>query len=358
MTLTLIISALILAYGVTLFLIPPIVKIANQKQLFDMPDQRKKHDNPIPALGGIGFFVSFWLVTFGMGELAFLAEIRYLLIGSILLLMVGIQDDLIGTKSTTKFIWQIGIGCILYYAGFRIEGFYGLFGWGEIPTVVSFFLTIITTAFIINAFNLIDGINGLAGSLGLTGAVGFGILFWQHGLLEWAFMAAVLVGVLLGFLKYNFGKADIFMGDNGSMFLGLIMSAFFMKYINITPPNSEISPLLIALSLIIIPVFDLMRVFTYRILKGQSPFTADRSHIHHILQEMGKSHAWVVRVLLTINLLVILLINSYLTDKTLLISLLFITTLLLGFIGLVRFSQNLTAIKKMETERHWIGMWE
>jgi UDP-GlcNAc:undecaprenyl-phosphate GlcNAc-1-phosphate transferase len=358
MNIKLIIGALTLAFGITFFLIPPILKIAKQKQLFDIPNHRKTHSKPIPALGGIGFFVSFWLVILGLGELSFLAEIRYLLIGGILLLMVGIQDDLIGTSSSTKFIWQIAIGCLLYYAGFRVEGFYGLFGLGEIPTVFSFILTVITTTFIINAFNLIDGVNGLAGSLVLTASVGFGILFWQNGLFEWAFMSAVMVGVFLGFLRYNFGKADIFMGDNGSMFLGLIMSAFFMKYINITPSNSAASPLLIALSLIVIPVFDLLRVFTYRILKGQSPFTADRSHIHHILQGMGKSHAWIVRVLFIVNMLVIFLINSYLTNKILSISLILIAGLLLVFIGLVQFSQNLTAIKEMETKRHLIGMWE
>lgn len=358
MKIELLFSSLVLAFGATFFLIPQILKIANQKQLFDMPDQRKTHNAPVPALGGISFFISFWLVALCLGEMAFLVEIRFLLVGSILLFLVGIQDDLIGVTSYSKFTWQIIIGCIIYYAGFRIEGFYGLFGFGDIPALGSFVLTILTTAFIINAFNLIDGINGLAGSLGLTGAIGFGLLFWQIGLFEWSFMAVILSGVLLGFLKYNFGKADIFMGDNGSMFLGLIMTAFFIKYINTAPDNNLISPLLIALNLIIIPVFDLLRVFVRRIFQRHSPFKADRSHLHHILQGMGKSHAWIVRVILIVNLVIIIFTNSYLSNKTVSTSLLIITGLLLAFIGLVRISQSLTAIKKMESERHYIGFWE
>ncbi|MDF1868052.1 MAG: MraY family glycosyltransferase [Saprospiraceae bacterium] len=354
----LLIGGFILSFGVTFFLIPPIIKIATKRQLFDVPNHRKMHENPTPALGGISLFISFWIVVIGLGELSFLAEVRFLLISGIILLLVGIQDDLIGMRASTKFIWQLVVGSLLYSGGFRIEGLYGFMGFDQIPIIASFILTILVISLIINAFNLIDGINGLAGSLGLIGSVGFGVLFYLNGLYYWAFMTVVLIGVLLGFLKYNFGKATIFMGDNGSMFLGLILSAFFIKCINIVPSNNLISIQLISICFIIIPVFDLLRVFTKRLINKQSPFLADRSHLHHILLGMGKSHTWIVRVIVTINIAIILLAQLYLSDQTLANSFFIITAILLVFVGLISFSQNLTAIKSMESERHFIGFLE
>lgn len=346
--------ALLLSFGITFFIIPQILKIAQQKQLYDLPNNRKEHLKPIPALGGISFFISFWIVIFAVGDLTLLKELRLLVVGSFLLLIVGIKDDLIEVKALTKLFWQLFVGALLFAANFRMTGLYGLFGIAELPIYASFFLTILTVAFLINAFNLVDGINGLAGSLTLFGVGGFGFLFWQAGLYNWTLVSVVMIGILLAFLKYNFGKADIFMGDNGSTFLGLIMSALFIKLVNISPEKLPISPLLIGLSLVVIPTFDLLRVFAVRILQGGSPFRADRNHLHHLLRKMGKSHRWVVLVTLLLHGLIIswVLLSQ---EATTLSFIAWITLFLLAFTFVLKISQGLTAIKKTEAQRHRIG---
>ncbi|RMG84278.1 MAG: undecaprenyl/decaprenyl-phosphate alpha-N-acetylglucosaminyl 1-phosphate transferase, partial [Bacteroidetes bacterium] len=277
----------------TTLLIPPILRIANQKRLFDLPDHRKTHLTPTPALGGVGFFISFWLVIICLADFNFLSDIRFVLVAATLLFLVGVQDDLVGVDFSVKFVWQAFAAVMLFLSGFQMEGFYGVFGWGDLPTWGAFIMTLLTVVYLINAYNLIDGVNGLAGSLGVVGSAGFGALFWWNGEPEWSFMAMTMTGVLLGFLKYNYGKAKIFMGDNGSMFLGLMMSVFFIHYLNSAPAAGAVPPLLWALALVLVPAFDLLRVFAFRLLKRQSPFSADRTHIHHLLQALGKSHVWV-----------------------------------------------------------------
>ncbi len=350
--------AILAAFSITYFVIPNIVNIAEAKQLFDVPGERKTHAKPIPALGGISFFVSFWSVVFTLSNTAFLSDLRYLFIGSLILLVIGIKDDLVEISPKAKLFWQILVGSILFYGGFRVEGMYGFFGVYEISSVLSYMLTILTFVFLINAYNLIDGLNGLAGSLGLLAIGGFGILFYNAGAMNLCLVAAIMTGILVGFLKYNMGKAVIFMGDNGSMFLGMIIAVFFMEYLNMAPTNSSISPILLASGLVIIPVFDTIRIFIYRILNGQSPFTADRKHLHHVLQDMGKSHTWVVVTTLVTNSLILIWIIEFSSNTSILLTLASIGFALLCLIGFARFSQSLTEIKSMEYQRHQAGFYE
>lgn len=357
MTTTLFI-ALLTAFGITYFIIPYIIEIAQKKQLFDIPGERKTHAKPIPALGGISFFVSFWLVLFALADTASLAELRYLLIGSLVLLIVGIKDDLVEVSPGAKLFWQIVAGNVLFFGGFRIEGMYGLFGIHDVSYIASYALTLLTLVFLINAYNLADGLNGLAGSLGLLAVAGFGVLFYNAGAMDLCLIAAVMTGILISFLTFNFGKAIIFMGDNGSMFLGMIIAILFMKYLNMAPSNNSISPLLLALGLVIIPVFDTIRIFSYRIYSGQSPFAADRNHLHHVLQDMGKSHAWVVITTLIINVLILFWIMNFSSDTSIFLDLISIGFSLLCLIGFARCSQSLTEIKSMEYKRHEAGFFE
>lgn len=350
--------AILAAFSITYFIIPSIVNIAQAKKLFDVPGERKTHIKPIPALGGISFFVSFWLVVFGLVDATFLTDLRYLLIGSLVLLIVGIKDDLVEVSAKMKLCWQILAGSVLFLGGFRVEEMYGVFGVYEISTAVSYVLTILIFVFLINAYNLVDGLNGLAGSLGLLAVVGFGVLFYNAGAVNLCLIAAVMTGILIGFLKFNMGKAVIFMGDNGSMFLGMIIAIFFIEYLNMAPSNNSVSPILLALGLVIIPVFDTLRIFIYRILIGQSPFRADRKHLHHVLQDMGKTHTWVVVTTLISNLLILVWIIEFSSNTAVFLTIGSIGLSLLCFIGLARFSQSLTAIKSMEHQRHQAGFYE
>ncbi len=350
--------AILAAFSITYFVIPSIVNIAEVKQLFDVPGERKNHAKPIPALGGISFFISFWLVIFALADAASLTDLRYLFIGSLVLLIVGVKDDLVEVSPKVKLFWQVLAGSVLFFGGFRMEGMYGIFGIDEVSIVFSYILTLLTFVFLINAYNLIDGLNGLAGSLGLLAVAGFGILFYNAGAMDLCLIAAVMTGILVGFLKFNMGKAIIFMGDNGSMFLGMIIAVFFMEYLNMAPANSSVSPILLASGLVIIPVFDTIRIFIYRILNGQSPFTADRKHLHHVLQDMGKTHTWVVITTLIVNLLILVWIIEFSSNTSVLLTLTSIGFSLLCLIGFARFSQSLTEIKSMEYQRHQAGFYE
>lgn len=350
--------AILAAFSITYFVIPSIIDVAQVKQLFDVPGERKTHARPIPALGGISFFVSFWAVIFALAATSFVSDLRYLFIGSLILLVIGIKDDLVEVGPKAKFFWQVVTGSVLFFAGFRVEGLHGLFGIQEISVAFSYILTLLTFVFLINAYNLIDGINGLAGSLGLVAVAGFGVIFYNTGAMNLCLISAVMAGVLVGFLKYNIGKAVIFMGDNGSTFLGMIIAVLFIECINTDFSSSSISPILLALGLVIIPVFDTIRIFMYRILKGQSPFTADRKHLHHVLQDMGKTHIWVVSVTLIANLLILVWIIEFSSNTSIFLTLASIGFFLLSLICFARFSQSLTEIKSMEYKRHQAGFYE
>ncbi len=297
-------SALALSY----ILLPILINLARKKQLFDLPEGRKAHQHPVPALGGIAIFFGFWISSLLLVGDAFLLELRYLLIGAFLLMLVGIKDDLLGVDAPKKLLLQFVVVCLLYYAGFRLEGFYGLFAVGEVAEWLRFPMTVVFLLGLINAYNLIDGIDGLAGSLSLTSASIFALLFYLQGDFGWCLLALALGGSLLGFLRFNFYKASIFMGDNGSMVLGLLIGVFAIHYLNLTaatPQSATAVP--IVFSLIAIPTLDMLRVSIFRMMKGRSPFAADRSHIHHILLRQGFSTPLICLLLVALEFLLCIL---------------------------------------------------
>ena len=282
-------TGFIISFLITLYIIPILIFLAKTKGLFDVPNQRKIHEQPISSLGGIAFFITFWLVLFSISDWEHLFELRLILIGSFVLFLVSLNDDLIGISPIKRLIVQFFVGILCFASGFQVEGFYGLFNLWDLPIWLTFPITLLTVGLIINAYNLIDGINGLAGSLGIMAMFIFGGLFYLQGDLQWCLTAMLIAGSIAGFLKYNFGKATIFMGDNGSTFIGLMVAVFFIKFIN-TDYNviQDNTRLITGLSILFIPVFDLIRVFFIRITNGQSPLTSDKSHLHHFL--LSTSH--------------------------------------------------------------------
>lgn len=295
------------AFGLTYLIIPVLQRLAKAKNLFDLPDHRKKHETPTPSLGGLALFMSFLVMALIAPEINQLPQSNFILLAVFILLIVGVYDDLVEIRALHKAAFQMLVASILFFAGFRIEGMIGGLDIGQIPLIASYGITVFFLMLIINAYNLIDGIDGLAGSLGLHATIVFAWLFHSAGLAGWSLIAIIMSASILGFLRYNFNRATIFMGDSGSMFIGLMIGVFSLKYLQCCGPQTAGTyNVLIIMSIVIIPVLDLLRVFSMRILGGHSPFAADRTHIHHILLNNGLHTTSICISLILFNLLLVL----------------------------------------------------
>ena len=305
----LVIVGFLMATILGLLIIPRVLVISFRKRLFDMPDVRKVHSCPIPRLGGVTFFPVIILVMCSICLLELysggfpsvmtgynlLNEMLCLLVGLMLLYIVGVCDDLIGVRYNRKFLVQILAAAFLPLSGLYIHDFYGLFGWYEIPALLGVSFTMLLTVFVINAINLIDGIDGLASGLCMVALSIFGVTLAINGWWIYTMLAFVCIGVLIPFFLYNvFGNAErghkIFMGDTGCLTLGFIISLLAIKYIVSMEQARSVSdgwPLVIAFSVLLVPCLDVFRVILSRIRRHVNPFKPDRTHFHHKMLEMG-----------------------------------------------------------------------
>jgi UDP-GlcNAc:undecaprenyl-phosphate GlcNAc-1-phosphate transferase len=285
----------LVAFLITLFAIPKIIGVSEKKNLFDNPDAvRKLHDKPISSLGGIGIFLGFIVSILLTGDLFQVQELQYCIASLIVIFFIGIKDDIVSISAFKKFIGQSLVACILMFkAHLLITDMHGFLGLHHIYTSFSFFLTFFTLIVVINAFNLIDGIDGLAASLGLISSLVFGAFFLINGNIPYALIGFGFAGSLIAFLIYNFQPAKIFMGDTGSLLMGVVNSILVIKFIQ-TGSGYTIFSVAAApamgFSILLIPLMDTLRVFGIRILHRRSPFSADRNHIHHLLLDRGLSH--------------------------------------------------------------------
>lgn len=306
--------SLLTAFGITAFAIPSIIRVAKVKHLFDVPDERKQHKESVPTLGGMGIFAGMlFSVTFWTDQIQ-IVELQYIIASLLILFFIGIKDDLINLRASKKLMGQILAAILLVHmADVRLTTFFGIFGIHDLPLWFSYFFSVFTCVVITNAFNLIDGIDGLAGSIGIIGATTFGLWFYFLGMTQYTILCAALIGSLLAFLWFNKTPAKIFMGDTGSMLVGFILALLAMKFIESvrilprTHPYKILTVPVFTLSVLIIPLFDTLRVFILRISKGKSPFHPDRNHIHHILIDIGCSHLLATFVLGIFNILMIFL---------------------------------------------------
>ena len=223
-----------------------------------------------------------------------------------MLFSIGLKDDIITVSAFKKFFVQIlATGIVLFRADIRITSFQGFMGIYELDTGLSYAFTLLVIVGLTNAVNLIDGIDGLAGSITLLISATFGTFFYLYGgevYGAYANVAFCLVGALLGFLRYNLHRATIFMGDAGSLFVGFTLSVMAIQFVEMRPIQSAPT---IAVGTLIIPILDTLRVSIIRILKGISPFTPDKNHIHHTVMRLGFTQLQTVGSLVIINLLVI-----------------------------------------------------
>jgi len=307
------------SYLLVFFSIPMIIKVAFQKRLFDEPmELRKIHKKIIPNLGGIAIFSAFVFSSSLFIPHRLLPEGNLMMAAGLVIFMTGLKDDIVGLSPTIKFVAQFFSAIIVaVVADVRIENLQGLFGYFELNYYTSIALTIFFMVGVMNAFNLIDGIDGLAGSLALICSLTYAFLFFKAGATGWFLMSLSLSGGLLGFLYFNITPAKIFMGDSGSLVLGYVGSIFSLKFlsfdslVNIKVGEFNVNYASgIVLAILIIPIFDTLRVFTLRILKNKSPFTADANHLHHRLLFIGLSHIQATFILALCNLLFIVLALS------------------------------------------------
>jgi UDP-N-acetylmuramyl pentapeptide phosphotransferase/UDP-N-acetylglucosamine-1-phosphate transferase len=217
--------------------------------------------------------------------------------GSILFIL-GLKDDIVGLSPYKKFVAQFVAALIVAIIGdIRILDLGGVLGFHELSYPFSISLTVFAIVGIVNAFNLIDGIDGLAGSLGLLVLSVYAYLFFISGDMGWTYLCLAMAGALVGFLIYNITPAKIFMGDSGALLIGFFAAVTSIHFINISVVSPiKVGPIIISsavslsLALLIIPLFDTLRVFALRLLGNKSPFEADRNHLHHRLIDVGMSH--------------------------------------------------------------------
>lgn len=316
------IAVLVMAIIAAGVLIPQILLIAFRKKLFDEPDERKIHHSTVPRLGGLAFepvilFTIFIMLVFdvhaGQARLtsalgANVLPLSICICSLILLYLVGIADDLIGVKYSAKFVVQVACGLLFLFGGLYLNNLHGIFFLHELPKFLFWPLTVVMVVFIINAMNLIDGIDGLASGLSGVALTYYGCVFFNLHDYTFALVAFATLGTVIPFFYYNvFGKAEkqrkIFMGDTGSLTIGLILCFLSFRMANVqvsagSPCLADINPLFLAFSPLFVPCLDVVRVFMHRIRKGNSPFLPDKSHIHHKLLNLGMSqHAAMITIL-------------------------------------------------------------
>ena len=302
-----IILAMITSFALTFVAIPSIISVARKKKLFDEPDHRKSHTVRTPSLGGIGIFAGSIFSIIMWTPFKYFGDLQYILCSFIIVFLIGAKDDIDPISPSKKLLGQLFAAAILVFkANIRLTSLYGIFGIGTLPEYVSIALSIFTVIVIINAFNLIDGINGLSGGIGLLISLTMGTWFFLIDRLDIAIVAFSLAGSLIAFLKYNVTPAQIFMGDTGSLLLGLVCSILAILFIDIHKDLGDHqyafkSAPTVAIAVMILPLFDTLRVFIIRILNGKSPFYPDRSHIHHLMIDCGLSHMNATYILLVVN---------------------------------------------------------
>ncbi|MGI4806042.1 MAG: MraY family glycosyltransferase [Janthinobacterium lividum] len=323
-----------------LIIMPSVIHIAQKNSLFDDHSlSRKDHGYGIPRLGGVAFFASSILTSLFIVKSGTDLPMYQLYAASIILFGLGIKDDLSGVHFHTKLIVQaVAAFIITVPANIRIENLYGIFNIHHLDPVSSILLSMLIIMFTINAFNLIDGIDGLAGTLSIIACCTFGYHFMLINQMVLATLSFAVVGAVSAFLYYNFSPAKIFMGDAGSMFLGMICAVFAIKFISIKEASAintmQHAPVL-AIATLIIPAFDMLNVIATRIFHQKSPFKPDRNHIHHRMLRLGLTHLQTTVILGTVDLFFIAL-ASLLKNVNTSFTLVIFAAILMLLNGLVR----------------------
>jgi UDP-N-acetylmuramyl pentapeptide phosphotransferase/UDP-N-acetylglucosamine-1-phosphate transferase len=289
--------ALLLSLLITAVVIPVVVRVAREKHLMEEPNGRSSHWQKTPSLGGVAIFAAVAIVFTVIAQWASPTNtaLFQVLPSIVILFFIGLKDDILVIDPVKKLIAQlIASGMFIFLTDIRISDLHGVLGIFELPYGISFGLTLFIFVVITNAYNLIDGIDGLAGCLGIVATTIYGFYYALADVVWMAILCATLVGALSGFLWFNFSRTQkIFMGDSGSLVVGFILAVLSIKFIQFNEGHNVLyihNAPTIAIAILGIPLFDTLRVFGHRLVRGISPFSADRNHIHHLLVERGLSH--------------------------------------------------------------------
>lgn len=326
----------LLGFGIVVFTIPPLIRVSFAKHLYDTPNERKVSKAIVPTLGGVSIFIGFILSTIIATDGYIFDELKYLIAAVIIMFFIGLKDDLMDISAKKKLSVEIATACILIGLGnFRITNFQGAFGLHEINYITSFLITLITMIGLINAFNLIDGIDGLASGISIVISFVFGTWFLLAGHHAYGIMCFSLAGCLIGFFLFNvFGKKNkIFMGDTGSLILGVVMVILVIKFnelnINQNLPYAINAAPVVSIGILIIPIIDTLRVIFIRLSERRSPFSPDMNHIHHSFLKLGASHLQSTAYIVLMNILFIGFVFAF--NQTMSINVLIISIFTLGF---------------------------
>lgn len=297
-------AGIIIAYLITFFLLPLVIRIADDKKLYDLPDERKTHVHEVSSLGGIAIFAGLILSLLLVSDFTnYNSELQYFTAAFFIIFLLGLIDDIFFLKAWKKILGQTLVTLMLTLKGhLLITNLHGFFGIYQLSYIESIYISFFTITLLINSFNLIDGVDGLAGSIGFISCLLFGTFFLMNNVIPYAVMSFCMCGALLAFLMYNFPPAKIFMGDSGSTIIGLMASVLAIRFVESPSIQTGLfvqSTPAIAFGFLLIPLLDVLRVFAIRIYKKQSPLSPDRNHLHHLLQNKGLTHTEVTITLLT-----------------------------------------------------------
>ena len=292
---------------------PYILKVAITKNIVDNPDARKLQRVPVPVLGGLN--VVFGVLT---GVMAFnlfgnFYDLFPVFASIIIILIIGLMDDMISLTPRVRFVVEIILVLFLIFTtGYQINDFHGLWGLQEVPLYLSVPLTVVASVGIINAINLIDGVDGYSSGYSIVSCVLFGVMFYALDNIRMVTLAAIVATSLVPFFFHNvFGKhSKMFIGDAGTLSLGIVFSMFVATILSVSPGGKPVDPNMglvpFTLAVLCVPVFDTLRVMSARIYRGKSPFHPDKTHLHHLFIELGFSHIGTTISIITANLLVVL----------------------------------------------------
>ena len=296
----------LMAFSLVYAILPPIIHIGLKKGLVaNATEDRHVHKNATPYVGGIAIFFGSLFAILLLTPLGEWKTVQYIISALVLVFLIGIKDDITELSPRSKLVGLIVSILIVVTKGeVRLDGMYGLGHLdGNFPYWASILITSFTLLVITNAYNLIDGINGLSGTLGCIITLAFGVWFYEVGLAHLSIMALATAGSLLAFLRFNMVRARTFMGDTGTLVVGLLIAVFTVEFIDsctmmALPSRYRFAnPVAIAVALLIVPLFDTIRVFSTRVYRKGSPFKPDRRHIHHLLIDSGYSHVAATAIL-------------------------------------------------------------
>jgi UDP-GlcNAc:undecaprenyl-phosphate/decaprenyl-phosphate GlcNAc-1-phosphate transferase len=300
-----------ISFLLALLIFPVLIKLFRQWKVLDSPGLHKIHENFTPSMGGLPIVIGVAFSLLIAMPISELAQFKFFFIAMSLMFITGLRDDILILSPRQKMISQfLPIIILVVFGDTLLNSLYGLFpGIIILNKYAAIAITIITILILTNSYNLIDGLDGLAGSIGLISLTFLGTWFYGTENIQLALISFSFTGSILAFLIFNWQPSRIFMGDTGALTIGLLLSYLIIQFINLNyalPPDHFLkfeASVSTAVCVLIIPVFDTLRVIILRLRKFQSPLRADKNHLHHQLLKIGFSHSRSVIILGSVNLL-------------------------------------------------------